>query len=73
VLEHGYLTRVERAHGLPTPSRQVLRRTPGGKEYRDMEYDDPALVVELDGKLNHDSFAAQGRDADRDLADQVGG
>lgn len=73
VLEHGYLTRVERPHGLPVATRQVLRRTAGGKEYRDVEYADFGLVVELDGRLNHDSFAALGRDADRDLADQATG
>jgi hypothetical protein len=73
VLEYGYLTRVERAHGLPTASRQVLRRTPGGKEYRDVEYEVFGLVVELDGRLNHHSFDAESRDAGRDLADQVSG
>lgn len=73
VLEYGYLTRVERAHGLPAASRQVLRKTPGGKQYRDVEYDAYGFVVELDGRLNHDSFAAESRDADRDLDDQVSG
>jgi very-short-patch-repair endonuclease len=70
VLEHAYLARVERAHGLPRPSRQVRRRAPGGNEYRDVEYEEHGLVVELDGRL-HDSFDAKGRDAQRDLADQV--
>jgi hypothetical protein len=73
VLEHGYLARVERAHGLPRATRQVERRARGGREYRDVEYADYAMVVELDGRLGHDSFGAQGRDADRDLADQVSG
>lgn len=31
VLEHGYLTRVERAHGLPAASRQVVRETEGAR------------------------------------------
>ncbi|WGL51946.1 type IV toxin-antitoxin system AbiEi family antitoxin domain-containing protein [Nocardioides sp. BP30] len=69
VLEHGYLTRVERAHGLPSSTRQVQRRTPGGNQYRDVEYLDYAVVVELDGVLGHSSWEAQNRDADRDLAD----
>ena len=69
VLEHAYLTRVERAHGLPLATRQVVRRTAGGKEYRDVEYDEFAFVVELDGRIGHDSFDAQSRDAGRDLAD----
>ncbi|MFJ9392436.1 hypothetical protein ACIRON_26685 [Nocardioides sp. NPDC101246] len=69
VLEHGYLTRVERAHGLPTANRQSRRLTPTGMEFRDVEYETYGLVVELDGRLNHDSWSAQGRDADRDLDD----
>jgi hypothetical protein len=73
VLEYGYLSRVERAHGLPAASRQVLRRTAGGKQYRDLEYEEFGLVVELDGRLNHDSFDAESRDAERDLADQASG
>lgn len=64
VLEHGYLTRVERAHGLPSPVRQARR----GTERRDMDYADFGLIVELDGRL-HDTWAAGNRDAARDLAD----
>jgi hypothetical protein len=41
----------------------VERRTTGGKQYRDNEYLDHQVVVELDGRLGHDSFDAQGRDA----------
>jgi hypothetical protein len=73
VLEWGYVRRVERAHGLPRPDRQVTRRTPGGKEYRDAEYDALRMVIELDGRLNHDSWEAENRDADRDLADHADG
>jgi hypothetical protein len=73
VLEHGYLTRVERAHGLPVASRQVERTAATGKEVRDVEYVEYATVVELDGRLWHDSFDAQGRDAGRDLADHASG
>ncbi|MFI5626784.1 hypothetical protein ACIA03_25220 [Nocardioides sp. NPDC051685] len=69
VLEHAYLTRVERAHGLPRGTRQSRRLTPTGKEFRDVEYETYGLVVELDGRLNHESWRAQGRDADRDLDD----
>ncbi|MEU6136059.1 hypothetical protein [Nocardioides sp. NPDC047086] len=69
VLEHTYLTRVERAHGLPAGTRQSLRLTPTGKEFRDVEYEAYGLVVELDGRLNHESWRAQARDADRDLDD----
>lgn len=73
VFEWGYLDRVERAHGLPCPSRQVTRRTAGGKQYRDIEYGVWQVVIELDGRLNHDSWEAENRDADRDLADAADG
>ena len=73
VLEHGYLTRVERPHGLPTPVRQAVRLTATGVERRDVEYPEFAFVVELDGRLNHESWRAGNRDASRDLADMVSG
>lgn len=67
VLEHGYLTRVERAHGLPVGSRQAPRTSPTGSQFRDVDYAAYGLVVELDGALGHDSWHDQGKDADRDL------
>ena len=73
VLEHGFLTRVERPHGLPRPVRQAVRVGRDGVERRDLEYAELAVVVELDGRLNHDSWAAGNRDAGRDLADQLDG
>lgn len=73
VLEHAYLERVERAHGLPCAARQATRVTAAGLQYRDLEYVDQDTVVELDGQLNHDSWLAQGRDADRDLDDVAAG
>jgi len=73
VLEHGYLTRVERPHGLPQLIRQVERTSARGKERRDGEYDEFGLVVELDGRLNHDSWAAGNRDSSRDLDDLATG
>ncbi|GGU09747.1 type IV toxin-antitoxin system AbiEi family antitoxin domain-containing protein [Nocardioides albus] len=73
VLEHAYLIRVERAHGLPPGTRQSPRQTPNGREFRDVEYEAYGLVVELDGRLNHESWKAQGRDADRDLDDLARG
>ncbi len=71
VLEHGYLTRVERPHGLPPAQRQELGAGRTGRIYRDASYGD--FYVELDGRLHHDS--AQGRDSDfdRDLLAQVEG
>jgi hypothetical protein len=69
VLEHGYLTKVERAHGLPPGRRQSPRTGASGNQFRDIEYDNYALVVELDGALGHDSWRDQARDADRSLDD----
>ena len=73
VLEHGYLTRVERAHGLPRSRRQAPRRDGRGSEYRDALYEKYGLVVELDGAAWHDDPDARDRDADRDLDDHADG
>ncbi|MBB3042256.1 hypothetical protein [Nocardioides soli] len=72
VLEHAYLTRVERAHGLPLPDRQAVRTGVAGREYRDASYA-VGVTVELDGRLGHASFDGGGRDADRDLDDHADG
>jgi hypothetical protein len=66
VLEHGYLDRVERPHGLPSASRQV-RDSTNGPIYRDVVYLGLDQVVELDGRLWHDSASARDSDLDRDL------
>lgn len=56
-LELRYRNDVERAHGLPTGTRQAARRSgrlePTARSFRDVYYDDFALVVELDGKAGH--------------------
>ena len=72
VLEHGYLTRVESPHGLPRGLWQVPDRDPAGRRmYRDVMYGGKRprwrQLVELDGRLNHDSVAARDRDLERDL------
>jgi very-short-patch-repair endonuclease len=41
--------RLCRARGLPEPSRQEVRQTPGGRIYLDVGWDDVDLVVEIDG------------------------
>lgn len=66
VLEQGYLERVERAHGLPSADRQVSDSV-NGRLYRDVLYTLFFLVVELDGRLFHDTAEARDRDLDRDL------
>ena len=72
VLEHGYLDRVERAHALPRGARQVAGRA-RGPLYRDVDYAPFDLVVELDGRLFHDTAGQRDRDLDRDLAAAVDG
>ncbi|HET6563514.1 MAG TPA: type IV toxin-antitoxin system AbiEi family antitoxin domain-containing protein [Marmoricola sp.] len=66
VLEHGYLTKVERPHGLGLPGRQVRDRLGAGAVYRDVRYP-CGLVVELDGRLFHDTTEQRDKDLDRDL------
>lgn len=72
VLEHGYLTLVERPHGLPRANRQAVGIGRVGQVYRDAAYAQP-FVVELDGRLFHDTADARDRDFDRDLITLVGG
>jgi hypothetical protein len=67
VLEHGYLTKVERPHGLPRGRRQAADRAASGQVRRDVLYLDQALVVELDGKAFHNTSRARDKDFDRDL------
>jgi hypothetical protein len=66
VLEHAFLTRVERAHGLPVGERQVLASS-RGTIYRDVLYEAFRTVVELDGHTHHSSLRDRDRDLDRDL------
>lgn len=71
VLEHGYLALVERAHGLPHGERQAPAMSGGRRMMRDVRYVgcSPSWVqiVELDGRLHHDSTSARDRDMERDL------
>jgi len=67
LLERGYLQRVERAHGLPRARRQLGSRTEDGIVYRDVEYEDFGLVVELDGRIGHELSRDRWKDMDRDL------
>ena len=67
VLEHGYLHRVEKPHGLSGARRQVQDRMGAGTVYRDVGYA-TGVVVELDGRLFHDTTSQRDSDFDRDLA-----
>ena len=68
-LEHAYLTRVERPHGLPKPRRQ--HRPTGQGVFRDLDYEQFGLVIELDGRHFHDDAIARDRDMERDLTAKV--
>lgn len=73
VLEHGYLSRVLRPHGLPEPTTQQAPVSDGaGTQYRDVAHADLDMHVELDGQL-HDGVEARDDDADRDLDDLARG
>ena len=65
VLEHAYLTKVERVHGLPRGERQRRANATLGVVYRDVTYDD--VDLDLDGRLYHESIEQRDRDLDRDL------
>ena len=73
VLEREYLHQIEVPHGLPRPTRQRRRIAPGVTAIHDVEYDDLGLVVELDGRLFHDSATQRDRDLERDLVTAVAG
>ncbi len=70
-LEHGYLTLVERAHGLPTAARQAATEV-GRRGFRDVAYRQWGVIVELDGRRGHDRAADRDRDLERDLDAVVG-
>ena len=73
VLEHGYLTLVERPHGLPRGVRQVRRSDGGRITFSDVEYDRFGVRVELDGLAWHQGRRQRERDLDRDLIARAGG
>lgn len=69
-LEHKYLVRVERPHGLPTGRRQVKERLNGEPTRKDVRYDKYSTVVELDGRAGHEG-SGRHRDMRRDNASTV--
>ena len=71
VLERAYVERVERAHGLPAAERQQRGTLRCGVVYRDNAYD--GLLVELDGRLHHDTTRQRDADMERDLDSLVEG
>jgi hypothetical protein len=67
VLERMYLREVERPHGFPSGRRQRRVRLGRSAAYRDVEYVEQRLVVELDGRLGHERSADRWADLDRDV------
>jgi len=65
VAEVCYARDVERAHRLPTASRQVPS-TVSGRSVLDNEYAEWGVVVEVDGRLGHESWTDRVRDGARD-------
>lgn len=64
VLERCYL-QLERAHGLPQPTRQRPERLGDVLVVRDVDYDEFGLVIELDGQSFHQGARGQD-DLERD-------
>ncbi len=67
VLEHRYLTRVERPHGLPRAQRQASFPQGARAGFRDVHYVAQRVAVELDGRLGHEFALDQWADLERDL------
>jgi hypothetical protein len=71
VLERMFLRDVERPHGLPTARRQRRSRVGSARAFRDVEYLEQHVVVELDGRLGHEWPLDRWADLDRDVAAAV--
>lgn len=69
-LEVRYLRDVERAHGLPRGTRQVVVVSAGCRQSDDVHYEEFGVVVELDGIAYHDGDQVF-RDMARDNATAV--
>jgi hypothetical protein len=65
VLEHGFVHRVERPHGLPRTARQVRAVVAGRATYRDA-LSSHGVCIEMDGRL-HERLGQREHDFDRDL------
>jgi len=61
-LERRWVRDVERAHGLPKPTRQAKRNGADGVRFLDNFYEQYGIAVELDGQAFH---PPEDRDADR--------
>jgi hypothetical protein len=61
-----YIRDVERAHGLPPATRQARSTGINGNQRHDNRYDKFRLVVEVDGRLGHETWSDRVRDGRRD-------
>jgi hypothetical protein len=66
VLEREYL-RIERRHGLPEGTRQKPATVAGRSAYRDVDYEEFGVLVELNGRAFHDDARSWDLDALRYL------
>ncbi len=73
VLEREYRRLVAEPHLLPAGRRQHLVVVEGRRRWRDVALPDLRVVIELDGRLGHDSPDARDRDLQRDLDAAVAG
>ena len=71
VPEHDF-DRIVRRRGLPTPTRQVVRRRPNGRYYLDVLWEEFGLAVEIDGS-HHRTAAQWDDDLDRTAVVVAGG
>ena len=73
-LERRYHRLVVRAHGLPLGQRQSRVESAEHRvAYRDVEHDEQAVVVELDGRLGHELAVDRWADLQRDLDSTMSG
>jgi hypothetical protein len=72
LLEFRYVNRVERPHGLPEGRRQRAVQRDRQRQYRDVEYENYALLVELDGGAAHPDWS-RWTDIRRDNASAAAG
>jgi Transcriptional regulator, AbiEi antitoxin len=72
LLEHRYVTWVERPHGLPAGRRQQLVQRGRRRQYSDVDYGEYLTIVELDGRAAH-SATSRVIDSQRDNANAADG
>ncbi|QCX28651.1 type IV toxin-antitoxin system AbiEi family antitoxin domain-containing protein [Nocardioides jishulii] len=71
VLEHGYLVRVERPHGLPRGRRQA--HVGGLRSRHDVVHEATRTIIELDGRAYHSLASQRYADLERDAAAAAAG